>query len=181
MKTRQLILSDLQRYGKSFLYSYCSIPGFKYTVWMRITKGLRRRFLYKPFFLFSALILRHYSSKYGIMIPYATEIGAGFYIGHFGTIVISPMAIIGKNCNISQGVTVGQTNRGNRLGVPTIGDNVYIGPGAKIIGNIKIGDNVAIGANAVVTKDLPDNAVAVGIPAKIISYKGSAEYISRKI
>jgi serine O-acetyltransferase len=58
-----------------------------------------------------------------------------------------------------------------------IGNRVYIGPGAKLFGGIKVGDNVAIGANAVVTKDLPENAVAVGVPAKIINYNGSADFI----
>ena len=117
-----------------------------------------------------------YTYKYGIEISPKTEIDTGFYIGHFGGIVNSS-AKIGKNCNISQGVTIGMANRGKNRGVATIGDNVYIGPGAKIIGAVKIGDNVAIGANCVVTKDIPDNGVVVGIPGKVISLKGSAGYI----
>ncbi len=63
--------------------------------------------------------------------------------------------------------------------MPVIGDNVYIGSGAKIIGSVNVGNNVAIGANAVLTKDVPDNAVVVGVPAKVISYKGSMGYIDR--
>jgi serine O-acetyltransferase len=63
--------------------------------------------------------------------------------------------------------------------VPVIGDNVYIGPGAKIIGRVNMGSGVAIGANAVVTKDVPDNAVVVGVPAKVISYNGSKGYINK--
>ncbi|AXY02862.1 hypothetical protein D1115_17910 [Vibrio alfacsensis] len=77
--------------------------------------------------------------------------------------------MIGKNCNISQGVTIGKINQGNKIGAPIIGNNVYIAPGAKIIGGIHIGDNVAIGANAVVVTDVPDNVTVGGIPAKIIS------------
>ena len=88
-----------------------------------------------------------------------------------------PRAKIGKNCNISQGVTIGQSNRGKRAGVPVIGDSVFIGPGAKIFGAITIGNNVAIGANAVVTSDVPDNAVVAGIPARILSLLGSAGYV----
>jgi serine O-acetyltransferase len=76
-------------------------------------------------------------------------------------------------------VTIGQSNRGKRKGCPTIGNEVYIGPGAKIFGNIKIGNNVAIGANSVVTRDIPDNAVVVGIPGNVISYNGSDGYINR--
>lgn len=107
------------------------------------------------------------------------KIGKGFYIGHFGTIVVHSSAVIGDNVNISQGVTIGATNRGNRQGIPTIGNQVYIGPGAKIIGKITVGNNVAIGANAVVTKDVPDNAVVAGVPAKIISMQGGEGYINR--
>jgi len=92
-------------------------------------------------------------------------------------IVVSDYAQIGKNCNISHGVTVGQMNRGGRKGTPTIGDNVYIGPGARVIGQIRIGNNVAIGANTVVTKDVPDNAVLVGAPGRVISLNDSTDYV----
>jgi serine O-acetyltransferase len=84
---------------------------------------------------------------------------------------------MGEYCNLSQGVTIGVGGRGENSGCPKLGDRVFIGPGAKILGSISIGNDVAIGANAVVTKDLPDNAVAVGVPAKIISYKGSKDFI----
>jgi len=176
-----LIKSDLYRYIgkisisliiKTWLYD----PGFKYTFWMRICKFLRQTALFKySIYRIAILFLNHYKYKYGISIPFMTKIGSGFYIGHFGCIVVNPNAIIGDNCNISHGVTIGQSNRGQRKGYPTIGNNVYIAPGAKIIGNIKIGNNVAIGANCVVTNDIPDDAVAVGIPARVISYKGSLE------
>ena len=76
-------------------------------------------------------------------------------------------------------MTIGVINRGDKVGVPVIGDNVYIGPGAKIIVGVNVSNKVAIGANAVVTKDIPDNGVAVGVPAKVISYEGSKGYIDR--
>ena len=117
--------------------------------------------------------------KYGIDISYQTKIGSGFYIGHFGGVVVHPQVVIGKNCNISHQVTLGIANRGVRKGCPVIGDNVYIGPGAKVIGNIQIGNNVAIGANCVVTKDVPDNSVAVGVPGNTISSEGSEGYVNR--
>lgn len=93
--------------------------------------------------------------------------------------MVTPEAIIGKNCNLSQEVTIGITPRGERQGTPIIGDNVYIGPGAKIIGNVKIRNRVAIGANCVVTKDVPDNAVVVGIPGRVIAYQGSKGYVNQ--
>jgi len=105
-------------------------------------------------------------------VPFLADIGSGFYIGHYGGIIVSPFSKIGKNCNLSHGVTIGQSNRGKNKGYPVVGNNVYIGPGAKIIGRVVIGDNVAIGANCVVTKDVPDNAVVVGVPGRVISFDG---------
>lgn len=88
---------------------------------------------------------------------------------HYSCIVIAQSVHIGKNASIHQGVTIGRVFNGKYSGVPTIGDNVVIFSGAKILGNIKIGDNAVIGANAVVTKDVPANVVVAGVPAKIIS------------
>lgn len=105
----------------------------------------------------------------------------GFYIGHFGGIVISAKAKIGKNCNISQNVTIGYSSRGKNQGWPTIMENVYIGPGAVVIGNIIVGENAAVGANAFVNADVPDNAVVEGVLAKTISFKGSEGYILNKV
>jgi serine O-acetyltransferase len=76
-------------------------------------------------------------------------------------------------------VTLGKVNRGEKKGYPVIGDNVYIGPGAKIVGKIKIGNHVAIGANCVVTRDIPDHGVVVGIPGEVISFEGSSGYINK--
>ena len=104
---------------------------------------------------------------------------SGFHIGYFGGIVVNAESVIGKNCNISHGVTIGQGNRGKNKGCSILGNNIYIGPGAKIIGAVKIGNNVAIGVNCVVTKDIPDNSVVVGIPGKVISQNGSVGYINK--
>jgi len=181
---RFLVRSDLYRHDGStgpsgFLRNMILNPGFEYTFWMRTSAFLSsRRILRFGFGHFARLVLRHCSYKYGISISWRTKIGPGLYIGHFGQIVVHDRSVIGKNCNISQGVTIGQANRGPRKGYATIGDYVYIGPGAKIVGNVKVGNNVAIGANCVVTKDFPDNAVVVGVPGRIISSEGSAGYIN---
>lgn len=179
----ELIKKDLYRYtgGGNFWKTYFFVPGFKYTVILRFANFFSKRktlFFLSVLFKFKLLLMQRH---YGIQIPYCTRIGKGFYIGHYGTIVINGAAILGNNVNISQGVTIGRTNRGDREGVPIIGNNVYIGPGAKIIGKIVIGNNVAIGANAVVTKDIPDNACVGGVPAKIISMNGAEGYVNRTI
>lgn len=179
------LASDYIRLGGGGIMNFCKIlclnEGFKYVFWLRICHFICKDHLLLPLFVVASLRLRRLQHKYGIQIPYTTTIGPGFYIGHFGTIVISEYAIIGKNVNISQGVTIGQANRDLRKGVAQIGDEVYIGPGAKIVGAVRIGNNVAIGANAVVTKDVPDNAVVAGIPAKIISMQGSVGYVNCKV
>lgn len=182
---RYLVKSDLYRYCgnirvSSFIRQLFAGIGFRYSFWMRLTKYFRTRsWLFYPAFLCSRFILYHYMYKFGIQISYTASIGPGFYIGHFGNIVVGGGAIIGPNCNISQGVTIGRANRGRNKGFPIIGGNVYIGPGVKITGAVSIANNAAIGANAVVTKDIPENAVAVGIPAKVISLDGSKAYINR--
>lgn len=111
--------------------------------------------------------LHRLSYKLGFYIP-INVFGAGLYIPHFGSIVVNPNSRVGKNCILHANVVIGH-HEGK---TPTIGDNVFIGPGAKIFGGIYIADNVWIGANAVVTKDIFEtNAVVGGIPAKIIGYK----------
>ena len=147
---------------KEMFKLYFTTIGFKYSFWLRLSSFLLTKS--KIMYAISRMILQHYSVKFGIEISPRTKLGKGLAIAHFGGIVINGSAVIGKNLNIRQGITIGNTEKG----VPTIGDNLYMGVGAKIIGDVKIGDNVKVGANAVVTKDVPDNCTAVGIPAKII-------------
>lgn len=90
-------------------------------------------------------------------------------------------SVLGKNIIISPGVNIGQANRGKHKGTANIGDNVYIGPGAKIISSVHIGNSVCIGANAVVTHDVPDNACIAGVPAQIISMDGAEGYVNKRV
>lgn len=114
----------------------------------------------------------------GIQIAPEADIGPGFYIGHFGGIFVGCGVKMGKFVNISQGVTIGYAGRGDKWGHPErIGDFTYIAPGAKIVGNIIIGNHVVIGANSVVTKNLPDDAVVFGVPARIINYNSSRDFV----
>lgn len=100
-------------------------------------------------------------------IPSSASIGTNFKVGYWGLgVVIHSDAVIGNNCLISQNVTIGRKSKDRR--VPVIGDNVYVGAGAVIIGEIKIGDNSVIGANSFVNSDVPRNATAVGVPARVL-------------
>ncbi|OPL11562.1 MAG: hypothetical protein AVO38_15800 [delta proteobacterium ML8_D] len=127
------------------------------------------RWVLKLVFVF--VLYRFFSVFFGIEINLQAKIGRGFYIGHYGGIFVGDVKI-GENCNISQGVAIGFGRLGtDRFGVPTIGSYVYIAPGAKIFGSITIGNNVSIGANTVVSKNIPDNAIVVGNPGRIVGYQ----------
>ncbi len=113
----------------------------------------------------------------GISISPDCRIGPGLYIGHFGQIILHSDAVLGRDCNLSQGVTLGLAQKDGQWGVPTLGDRVYIAPGAKVIGPIHLAHGTVVGANAVVINDTEENDVVGGIPAKVISRKGSGEFI----
>jgi serine O-acetyltransferase len=155
-------------------------PGFRYTTLLRYYHwasanvwcgfGLRQLI---------GLMLRHYTIRFGIDISPDAKIGSGLYIGHFGGIVVNREVVIGNNCNLSHRVTLGQVNRGDKVGCPVIGNNVFIAPGAVVIGRIQIGDFAAIGANAVVVGDVAERTTVGGIPARPISNTGSEGYVNR--
>jgi serine O-acetyltransferase len=182
---RFLVLSDLYRITgnvriSALLGKIIAGDSFRFTFWMRTCHYARSNtWLKYTLYPFAWAMHHHLTYRMGISIPPSTRIGSGFYIGHFGGIVVNHRAVIGRNCNISQGVTIGQANRGRNKGYPTLGDNVYIGPGAKIVGNVRVGNNVAIGANSVVTRDVPDDSVVAGVPARVLSQEGSAGYVNR--
>lgn len=148
--------------AKVLLKGYRS-QGFRYMFFWRLKNVLGNRFILG--FIIRGC-LRHYTYKYGFQI--GGEIGPGFYIGHFGTIIVSVNSSIGHNCNISPGVTIGATRRGEKKGAPKIGNLVWIGTNAIIVGNITIGNNVLIAPGAYVNFDVPDNSIVLGNPAKII-------------
>lgn len=112
----------------------------------------------------------------GIHLYPNSPVGPGLYIGHYGGIWISPRATIGANCSISQGVTIGVAGRDRSRG-PILGDRVWVGPNAVITGRITIGAGAVIGANSLVVTNLPENAVVMGVPARIISTWGSGNLI----
>ncbi len=110
------------------------------------------------------LIQRYIYRNYGIELAIGADIGGGLYIAHpIGTVI--SVKRMGRNCSVIAAVTIGMRNEWE---FPTIGDEVFIGAGARVLGNITIGDRAVIGANAVVIHDIPANSTAVGIPAKII-------------
>lgn len=182
-----LVKSDLYRYhGKINWFTFFRLlifhPGFKITFWKRACKYLHSHPIFRvTLFPIARLIYHLRSTRFGVEIPFRTEIGPGLYIGHYHGIVIHHKSVIGKNCNLMQGITIGSTFRGEKKGVPVIGDNAFIGSGAKVVGNITVGNHVAVGANCVVLDDVPDNGVVVGIPGKVVSDKGSEGYLKNLV
>jgi len=112
----------------------------------------------------------------GISINPGADIGPGLYIGHFGGIIVGEVTL-GSNCNLSQGVTLGRTGRIGEHGAPVLGDRVWVGPGAVVVGPVAIGDDALIGANTVVTKDVPARALAIGSPMRVFPDVGSFDYV----
>lgn len=133
-------------------------------------------------FILYWLSYRKLSTKYSVDIPASVKIGHGFKIEHVGGIVINPDVVIGKNCNIYNGVTIGKEKRGKRMGTPIIGDCVWMGPNAIIVGNIKIGNDVLIAPGAYVNFDVPEHSIVLGNPGRIIyRNNATAEYIKYTI
>lgn len=139
---------------------------YRWGRWIRSIRFAPARFLLNCVFV---PLYGFFTCFVGISLPRGAKIGGGLRIDHFGAIVISPGAVIGKHCTIRQGVTIG--NRKSLDDIPVVGDNVNIGAGAKILGAVRIGNNVKIGANAVVLCDVPDGCTAIGVPAKVLSPK----------
>lgn len=170
----EYIKSDLYRYyGKkdlfSFIYAIICNSRFRYQFWLRLCKS-------KSIIKYVALFFHKVNLNKNLHISHRAKIGYGLFIGHDGPIYINPHVTIGNNCNISQCTTIGSNEQKGAC----IGDNVYIGPNVCIVEDVKIGNNVTIGAGSVVTKDIPDNATAVGNYAKVINYNNPGRYIGKR-
>lgn len=124
------------------------------------------------FYTIARIISQRVRHVTGIEIHPGAQIGKGLFIDHGMGVVIGETTIIGDNCLLYQGVTLGGTGKDKGKRHPTLGDNVMVGAGAKVLGPIRIGNNVKIAANAVVLKDIPDNCTAVGVPARIARREG---------
>ncbi len=108
-------------------------------------------------------------------IPSSVKMGKGLYLGHPFCITVNSEAIIGENCNIHKGVTIGQENRGIRKGVPIIGDKVWIGTNSVVVGKIRVGDDVLIAPNSYVNRDIPDHSVVFGNPCIVKDRENATE------
>lgn len=180
--------ADLFRYRASldrsaFWSAFLRDPGFRYTYHLRHVAhyATRKRGPGLLPYLFHRILLNRYRFRYGFDLSPQTRIGPGLFIGHFGGVVISPFATLGSNVNIAQGVTIGATSRGSRIGAPTLEDRVWVGANAILVGKITIGREALIAPGAYVNFDVPSRAVVLGNPGKIVADTGSDGYVNRTL
>ncbi len=150
--------------AKSRLQVLFLYPGVKAILNYRLAHWLHGKRMY----FIADWVSKRTRRKTGIEIHPAAEIGKGLFIDHGMGVVIGETTIIGDNCTIYQGVTLGGTGKDKGKRHPTIGSNVTIGSGAKVLGPFTVGDNSKIAANAVVLNEIPPNSTCVGVPAHIV-------------
>lgn len=159
--------ADKMRWGKVTLHNYRSINFVK--VKRKCERWKNNKFIYSVLWL----IYKHLEIKYACDIPVQVKIGRGFRIEHLNGIVINSGSEIGEMCTMLNGVLLGNERRGKRVGTPHLGNNIYIGSYAKIVGNVTIGDDVLIAPGAFVNFDVPSHSVVFGNPG-VIKHKDNA-------
>lgn len=180
MRTRELIRADYLRYraGSSSVLGVVQRHGF----WAGLSYRISHHLLHTPpswcprVVRSAAILLLGKLAVFlcNMEIPARCEIGPGLALRHFGPVVIHPDVRIGADCTIGHSVTIGIGGRGDRRGTPVLGDGVWVGPHSITFGPLAIGDDAAIGAGAVVVADVPDHAVVVGNPARVVSHAGAS-------
>lgn len=171
----RIIKADLYRYdglkGYIGLLKGLSDSGFRYTYFLR--KVMRHK-ASSPIGFFYRLMKRFFTYR-GYHISNEAQIGPGFSLYHRGTVYIGPIKI-GKNCTISHNVVLGRSLKKGIVGRPTLGDNVWVGTGAVVVGPVNIGNDVLIAPNAFVNFDVPDHSLVIGNPGKIIAKENPTKH-----
>jgi serine O-acetyltransferase len=162
------VIFDRDPAAKTLIEVILCYPGLHALIFHRMAHSLYKRNLV----LFPRLISQFSRFLTGIEIHPGATIGQGLFIDHGMGVVIGETAEVGDNVTIYQGVTLGGTGKEKGKRHPTIGNNVFIGTGAKILGSIKVGDNVKIGAGSVVTKPVPNDCTVVGVPGRVVVHLG---------
>ena len=177
---KEFIKSDFYRFHgngskfREFIILFFKQPCFRYMVIYRIASGYSKKHLIG---IVSRMWFNLLKGRFNLQVYLKTKIGKGFRLNQYGNIVINQGVVIGDNCNVAQGVTIGNVSRGKLKGCPKIGNRVWIGANAVVVGNISIGDDVLIAPLSYVNCDIPANAVVSGNPIKIHNYNGSGVYV----
>lgn len=172
---RAYLQQDLKAYGLEHVgfYNYWWMDCLRFQLRLRKIEYLHNTCRHKPLRRLRLMVLEVVNHRLGARLGFTIPknvFGPGLCIVHYGTIVVHPDVRVGSNCRLHPSTCLGDYN-----GVPHLGDNVYIGPGAKIFGAVMLGDNVAVGANAVVNKSFGNNVTLGGAPARVVAETGAIE------
>jgi serine O-acetyltransferase len=175
----ELIREDFEAHGRDATRpGFQAVAVYRFGVWrMEVEPKLLRA----PFSVLYRALFRSVRNFYGIELPYSAKIGRRVIFEHQHGIVVHGQTVIGDDCIIRQGVTLGIRNMDKLAEAPVLGRGVNVGAGAKIIGAVKVGDGAAIGANAVVLKDVPAGALATGVPAQLTPRKNGASVLEQPL
>jgi serine O-acetyltransferase len=177
--------SDVRRYRAESRESAFKLvllePGLwallVYRIHAAVYRGRMPGMLKRPAHLALSLADKMVEIVTAIRLPCTAVIGPGLHLPHCGGRVLHAGVRIGRDCCLTQGVTVGISGRGERRGVPEIGDRVYLGANAVVAGRIRVGNDVLVGANSLVNRDVPPHCTVVGVPACVVSDQGSEAYL----
>jgi serine O-acetyltransferase len=168
----ELIREDFEAHGRDATRpGFQAIVVYRFGVWRM---SVEPKLLRAPFSVLYRALYRSVRNLYGIELPYSAKIGRRVIFEHQHGIVVHGETVIGDDCIIRQGVTLGIRSMERLTEAPVLGRGVNVGAGAKIIGAIQVGDGAAIGANAVVLKDVPAGALAIGVPAQLVPRRNGA-------
>lgn len=179
-----LIRSDLHRIdgrhdNKEMFHHLLRNPAFRYVFWFRIAQWSREhawsRLLLYPLALF---FLDRVHFRTGIRIPISVKAGPGLFLGHWGSMVVNPKCTLGMNCTLGNEISLGSAGGAGQRGVPQLGDNVYVGPGARLAGAINIGQNAAVMPNSLVTTDVPPGSIVIGVPHRVSGHQAANPFTS---
>ena len=173
---REYIRADYARFEKKnrkiyFWVRFVHYPAFRLLVIFRIIQGLRCSVLKRILRVY----YRHLERKYLIDLPLTVKLGKGCFFPHNGPVVFNPAAIVGENCSIHPCTLIG-TVRGEGGGIPIVGHNVFIGPGAKLLGNIVVGDYCFICPGSVLLNSVKKGCTVGGTPARVLNENGMENY-----
>ncbi len=180
---RSVIRADLFRHrGRTGWREFCHVlttsACFHVIVLMRAREHLQNVRLVGPV---CAFLFAWFSSRRAIEIPRGVEIGPGFIILHAGSFSVVKGTRIGRNCTVTNHASLGVVFIGDRAGVPTLGDNVYLGAYSCVFGRVTVGSDVLVAAHGVVTRDVPGGSIVGGAPAKVLSGEGPGIYIQNRV
>lgn len=172
----ELIREDYEAHGRDATRpGFQAVAVYRFGVWRM---SVEPKVLRAPFSVLYRALYRSVRNLYGIELPYSATVGRRVIFEHQHGIVVHGQTVIGDDCIIRQGVTLGIRNMDRLTEAPVLGRGVNVGAGAKVIGAVKVGDGAAIGANAVVLKDVPAGALAIGVPAQVTTRKNGAASVA---